>query len=199
MAPASEAANPVLTIQGLGGTGTDVTAFVDKVEVIRASDGTVVSGAAGNLGFETYGALGNGDSDYGPVLGAVTPVDGGASLLLAGGSAPAAPAPRQIAACRSSSFCPRCFVVAGAFFWARSSARSATGARRRYRPPTGFGRASGPCHPRCGESAWPGSLKTLAKTMVWACQLHFSSDTLAFVGLRPLAYCCFYETPFLLY
>lgn|GEM_PF-5875819 len=116
MAPASEAANPVLTIQGLGGTGTDVTAFVDKVEVIRASDGTVVSGAAGNLGFETYGALGNGDSDYGPVLGAVTPVDGGASLLLAGGSAPAAPAPRQIAACRSSSFCPRCFVVAGAFF-----------------------------------------------------------------------------------
>ena len=87
MAPAAEAANPVLTIQGLGGTGTDVTTFVDKVEVIRASDGTVVSGAAGNFGFETYGALGNGDSDsdHGPVPGAVTPVDGGASLLLAGG------------------------------------------------------------------------------------------------------------------
>ena len=67
MAPAAEAANPVLTIQGLGSKGTDVTAFVDKVEVIRASDGTVVSGAADNFGYETYGALSNGNFGYYPV------------------------------------------------------------------------------------------------------------------------------------
>ena len=67
MAPAAEAANPVLTIQGLGSKGTDVTAFVDKVEIIRASDGTVVSGAVGNLSYETYGPLNFGNFGYGPV------------------------------------------------------------------------------------------------------------------------------------
>ena len=66
LAPAAEAANPVLTIQGTGGTGSDVTAFVDKVEIIRASDGAVVSGAVGNLSYESHGVLSNGIFGYSP-------------------------------------------------------------------------------------------------------------------------------------
>jgi len=66
LAPAAEAANPVLTIQGTGGTaGNDVTAFVDKVEIIRASDDAVVSGAVGNLSYETYGPLSNSSGSFG--------------------------------------------------------------------------------------------------------------------------------------
>ena len=49
----------------MGGTGSDVTAFVDKVEIIRASDDAVVSGAVGNLSYETYGPLSNSSGNFG--------------------------------------------------------------------------------------------------------------------------------------
>ncbi|WP_216691005.1 LamG-like jellyroll fold domain-containing protein [Hymenobacter siberiensis] len=63
---ASQAANPILTIQGTGGTGSDVTAFVDQVEIVRVSDGTVVSGAVANLSFESNSGLSNTDFGYNP-------------------------------------------------------------------------------------------------------------------------------------
>ncbi|RSK25244.1 LamG-like jellyroll fold domain-containing protein [Hymenobacter metallilatus] len=60
------AANPVLLIQGTGNTSADVTAFVDLVEIVRVSDGIVISGAVTNPSFESYGALGNGSYGYAP-------------------------------------------------------------------------------------------------------------------------------------
>ena len=65
-AGAAEAAAPVLTIQGLGTGGGDVTAFVDKVEIVRVSDGAVMTGAVANPSFETHGPLGNGNYGYNP-------------------------------------------------------------------------------------------------------------------------------------
>ena len=65
---AAEAANPVLVIQASGavGGGGDVTAFVDQVEIVRVSDGTVVAGAVANPSFETNGGLTNGNYGYNP-------------------------------------------------------------------------------------------------------------------------------------
>ena len=62
------AANPVLTIQGVGSAsgGGDVTAFVDQVEIVQVSTNSPVSGAVANLGFEAFGALGNGNYGYNP-------------------------------------------------------------------------------------------------------------------------------------
>ena len=62
----ASAANPVLTIVGTGNTSPDVTAFVDQVEIVRVSDGTVVAGAVANPSFETYNPLGNGSYGYNP-------------------------------------------------------------------------------------------------------------------------------------
>jgi hypothetical protein len=56
--------NPVLTIQGTGGTGSDVTAFVDAVQVL--SGGTSVANALQNGSFETHDPLSNGDFGYQP-------------------------------------------------------------------------------------------------------------------------------------
>ena len=56
-ATAAEAANPLLRIEALGslsGNG-DVTAFVDQVEIVRVSDGMVMTGAVANPSFETNG------------------------------------------------------------------------------------------------------------------------------------------------
>jgi hypothetical protein len=56
--------NPVLTIQGTGGSGTDVTAFVDAVQVL--SNGTAVANALQNGSFEQHDPLSNGDFGYQP-------------------------------------------------------------------------------------------------------------------------------------
>ena len=68
LAPAAEAANPVLLIQATGSAtgGGDVTAFVDQVEIVRVSDGAVMSTAVANPSFETNGGLGNGNYGYNP-------------------------------------------------------------------------------------------------------------------------------------
>ncbi|KAA9332137.1 hypothetical protein F0P96_11655 [Hymenobacter busanensis] len=60
--------SPTLTIQGMGSAtpGSDVTAFVDVVQVLQNGTSTVVSGAVGNPSFETYGPLGNTTHGYNP-------------------------------------------------------------------------------------------------------------------------------------
>ncbi|GAB3574893.1 hypothetical protein GCM10027345_09440 [Hymenobacter daeguensis] len=72
--PIARAANPVLLIQGTRGPsgGTDVTAFVDQIEIVQVSTGAVVPGAVANPGFETFGALGNGNYGYTPAGAAWT-------------------------------------------------------------------------------------------------------------------------------
>ena len=57
----AEAANPILRIQALGSSSgnADVTAFVDQVEIVRVSDGLVITGAVANPGFETNGLAAN--------------------------------------------------------------------------------------------------------------------------------------------
>ncbi|PJJ54403.1 beta strand repeat-containing protein, partial [Hymenobacter chitinivorans] len=56
--------NPVLTIQGTGGAGSDVTAFVDAVQVL--SSGTAVANALQNGSFEIHDPLSNGNFGYQP-------------------------------------------------------------------------------------------------------------------------------------
>ena len=67
-ATAAEAANPVLLIQATGSAtgGSDVTAFIDQVEIVRVSDGTVMAGAVTNPSFENTGVLANGNYGYNP-------------------------------------------------------------------------------------------------------------------------------------
>ncbi|MDQ2770477.1 MAG: Ig-like domain-containing protein, partial [Bacteroidota bacterium] len=60
----SFAAAPSLTIVGTGGTGSDVTAFVDTVRVL--SGGSPFSNALRNGSFEYHNALINGDFGYNP-------------------------------------------------------------------------------------------------------------------------------------
>jgi hypothetical protein len=60
----SFAAAPQLTIVGTGGTGSDVTAFVDTVRVL--SGGSAFAKALRNGSFEYHGALANGDFGYNP-------------------------------------------------------------------------------------------------------------------------------------
>jgi hypothetical protein len=59
--------NPVITIVGTGSSNAgDVTAFVDQVQLLQASNSAVVSGAVANGSFETHNALGNGAHGYDP-------------------------------------------------------------------------------------------------------------------------------------
>ncbi|MGY3090566.1 hypothetical protein ACVWYF_003621 [Hymenobacter sp. UYAg731] len=60
----SFAAAPQLTIVGTGGTGSDVTAFVDVVQVL--SGGSAFANALQNGSFETHDPLANGDFGYNP-------------------------------------------------------------------------------------------------------------------------------------
>ncbi|RYY17393.1 MAG: hypothetical protein EOO36_09775, partial [Cytophagaceae bacterium] len=60
----SFAAAPQLTIVGTGGTGSDVTAFVDQVQVLSSS--TAFANGLQNGSFETHGALANGNFGYNP-------------------------------------------------------------------------------------------------------------------------------------
>ncbi|MBF9143236.1 LamG-like jellyroll fold domain-containing protein [Hymenobacter properus] len=59
----SFAAQPQLTIVGTGGTGGDVTAFVDVVQVL--SGGAPFANALQNGSFETHNTLGSGNGTYG--------------------------------------------------------------------------------------------------------------------------------------
>ncbi|MGI4869678.1 MAG: beta strand repeat-containing protein, partial [Janthinobacterium lividum] len=70
---AAAATGPVLTLQGTGGSGTDVTAFVDQVEIVNVATGAVVGGALANAGFETPSQAGvTGGYSYAPSGGAWT-------------------------------------------------------------------------------------------------------------------------------
>jgi hypothetical protein len=62
------AGTPVLTFQATvpGSAGTDVTAFVDRVEILNTSTGAVVASAVPNASFETFGSLTNGNYGYTP-------------------------------------------------------------------------------------------------------------------------------------
>ena len=60
----SFAAAPQLTIQGTGGTGSDVSAFVDTVRVFSGS--SAFANALRNGSFEYHGPLSNGDFGYNP-------------------------------------------------------------------------------------------------------------------------------------
>ena len=60
----SFAAAPQLTIVGTGGTGFDVTAFVDVVQVL--SGGSPLANALLNASFESHDPLGNGNYGYNP-------------------------------------------------------------------------------------------------------------------------------------
>ena len=62
------AGTPVLTLQTTvpGAAGVDVTAFVDRVELLNANTGAVVTGAVLNPSFETFGSLSNGNYGYNP-------------------------------------------------------------------------------------------------------------------------------------
>ena len=97
--PLSAAATgPVLTLQGTGGTGTDVTAFVDQVEIVNAATGAVVSGALANAGFEAPSQAGVASGySYAPSGGAWT--FGPAAGIARNGSAfgnPTAPEGSQV-------------------------------------------------------------------------------------------------------
>ncbi|UOQ96461.1 Ig-like domain-containing protein [Hymenobacter sp. 5317J-9] len=82
--------SPVLSIQGTGGAGTDVTAFVDQVQVLDG--GTPRANALLNSSFETYGSLNFGNYGYNPP-GAVWTFLNGSGIALNGSAfgAPTAP------------------------------------------------------------------------------------------------------------
>jgi hypothetical protein len=66
----TRAATPVLRLEATVAAGaTDVTAFVDQVEIIDAVSGLPVRNAVPNAGFETSGALSNGLYGYTPTGG----------------------------------------------------------------------------------------------------------------------------------
>ncbi|MBJ6110911.1 T9SS type A sorting domain-containing protein, partial [Hymenobacter sp. BT523] len=82
--------SPVLSIQGMGGAGTDVTAFVDQVQVLQG--GTPRTNALLNSSFETYSSLNFGNYGYNPT-GAVWTFLNGSGIALNGSAfgAPTAP------------------------------------------------------------------------------------------------------------
>jgi hypothetical protein len=91
----SFAANPQLTIQGTGGTGSDVTAFVDAVQVL--SGGSPFANALQNNSFETHDPLANGDYGYNP-SGASWTFNTSSGIAEAGsGFTPITPIPNGIA------------------------------------------------------------------------------------------------------
>ncbi|GAB2705818.1 hypothetical protein GCM10011495_23310 [Hymenobacter frigidus] len=85
-ATAAEAANPLLRIEALGSPSgnPDVTAFVDQVEIVRVSDGMVMTGAVANPGFETFDPLASGTFGYNPT-GASWTFTGRSGISQAGG------------------------------------------------------------------------------------------------------------------
>jgi|GEM_PF-1432136 len=87
--------SPVLKIEGTGnGSGGDVTAFVDEVQLLQNGTSTAVSGALLNPGFETYDALANTTYGYTPTGASWTFLNGGAGIAKAGaGFSPPTPLP----------------------------------------------------------------------------------------------------------
>ncbi|QKG53179.1 beta strand repeat-containing protein [Hymenobacter sp. BRD67] len=91
----SFAAAPQLTIQGTGGTGSDVTAFVDVVQVL--SSGSPFANALQNTSFETHAPLANGDFGYNPT-GASWTFNAQSGIANAGSAfTPTTPIPNGIA------------------------------------------------------------------------------------------------------
>lgn len=91
LATAGAAQAQTLAITGTGGSTTNsVTAFVDRVEIVRASDNTVVTGAIANAGFETP-AQPVGGFTYRPTSGSWT-FTGQTGITYAGSGAFGAPA-----------------------------------------------------------------------------------------------------------
>ncbi|UOQ72763.1 Ig-like domain-containing protein [Hymenobacter cellulosilyticus] len=91
----SFAANPQLTIQGTGGTGSDVTAFVDVAQVL--SGGSPFANGLQNSSFETHDILANGDYGYQPT-GASWTFNAQAGIAEAGSLfTPITPVPNGIA------------------------------------------------------------------------------------------------------
>ena len=87
--------NPILTIQGTGGAGSDVTAFVDAVQVLRG--GTAVANALQNGSFEQHDPLSNGDFGYQPT-GASWTFNSRAGIAESGSAfSPTTPIPNGIA------------------------------------------------------------------------------------------------------
>jgi hypothetical protein len=91
----SFSAAPQLTIQGTGSTGTDVTAFVDVVQVL--SGGSPFANALQNGSFETHDPLGNGNYGYNPT-GASWSFNSRSGIAEAGSAfTPVTPVPSGIA------------------------------------------------------------------------------------------------------
>ncbi|UOQ53600.1 Ig-like domain-containing protein [Hymenobacter cellulosivorans] len=91
----SFAATPQLTIQGTGGTGSDVTAFVDVVQVLNG--GSAFANALQNPSFEQHDPLANGDFGYQPT-GASWTFNAQAGIAEAGSAfTPVTPVPNGIA------------------------------------------------------------------------------------------------------
>ena len=88
LATAGAAQAQTLAIAGTGGStpGRDVTAFLDKVEIVRVSDGTTVTGAVANASFETPVQTVGGFT-YGPTGGSWTFANGAGITNASGNSA----------------------------------------------------------------------------------------------------------------
>ncbi|MGI4872848.1 MAG: beta strand repeat-containing protein, partial [Janthinobacterium lividum] len=101
----AHAGNPVLTLQATVPAGaTDVTAFVDQVEVINPATGAVVASAVPNAGFETFTSLGN--TTYGYTPAGATWAFASNSGIATNGSAfgnPAAPEGTHVAFLQTTS------------------------------------------------------------------------------------------------
>jgi hypothetical protein len=101
----ARAGTPVLTIQGtIAASATDVTAFVDRVELIDLGTGAVVASGVPNADFETTGSLGTGTYGYAPTGAswAFSPQSG----IATNGSAfnnPNAPDPTHVAFLQTNS------------------------------------------------------------------------------------------------
>jgi hypothetical protein len=97
----AHAATPVLTLQATVPTGsTDVTAFVDKVEVANAGTGAVVASALSNGSFETFTSLSSVTYGYSPGASGHLPASTASRPAAA---LSATPPPRPAAA--TSHFC----------------------------------------------------------------------------------------------
>ncbi|MGI4875566.1 MAG: FG-GAP-like repeat-containing protein [Janthinobacterium lividum] len=88
----AHAGTPVLTLQATVPTSsTDVTAFVDKVEILNVATGAVVASAVPNSSFETIGTVSSGGYGYNPTGASWTFTN--QSGITASGNAFACPTP----------------------------------------------------------------------------------------------------------
>ncbi|MGI4874676.1 MAG: FG-GAP-like repeat-containing protein [Janthinobacterium lividum] len=92
----ARAGNPVLTLQPTGAGGTDITVFVDQVEIIDVSTNLVVASIVGDASFETVSSA---TFQYAPISGSAWSFGGNAGLTHNSGgfSSPNAPDGVQVA------------------------------------------------------------------------------------------------------